>query len=79
MHSGLAAAGGRAVHDVVVEQGKRMQQFERGAGIDDLLVLGVAANADKTPVAKRWTQSLAAAEHEPANSDEGIGQGGVEC
>jgi len=78
MHGGFTAAGGRAVHDVVVEESECMQKFERSAGVDDLLGIGVAANANKTPVAKCWAQSLTAAEHESANSNERIGQGGVE-
>ena len=35
VHGGRAAADGRAVHDVVVDEGEGLEQLERGAGIDD--------------------------------------------
>jgi hypothetical protein len=50
---GCAATGGRIVHHVVVEQCEGMHELERCAGLDDHVVIGVAADADVSPVAER--------------------------
>ena len=55
-----------AIHDVVVDQGEGVQQLEGCARIDDGVVAGGSAGPDERPVAEGRTQSLAAAEHEPA-------------
>ena len=52
--------GRGAVHDVVVEQGERVQQLEGRAGVDRAVVGRVAAGGDEAPVAERGPQPLAA-------------------
>ena len=63
-----APAAGGVVHHVVVEQGEGVHQLERRAGVDDPLVVGVAAGADEAPVAERRAQALAARQHQPVGS-----------
>ena len=45
---------------------KRVQQLERGAGVDRHLVVRVATGADERPVAERGPQPLPARAHEVA-------------
>jgi hypothetical protein len=62
---GLAPAGVRAVHDVVVDQREGMEQLERGSSVDDAGVERVAARADEAPVAEGGSEALAARVDQP--------------
>ena len=71
MCRGHASSGVAAIHDVVMDEGARLEQLEgRGSG-DRLLAVG-AASAAPPPVGERWPQSLAAS----AQVDDGLGKRG---
>ena len=72
MHGRQPTAQRRAVHDVVVHQGERVQQLERGAGVDHDLVGRVAPGTHEGPVTERGPQPLA------AGADE-VEQGSQRC
>ena len=72
VHGRQPTAQRRAVHDVVVHEGERVQQLERGAGVDHDLVGRVAPGAHEGPVAERGPQPLA------AGADE-VEQGSQRC
>ena len=67
-----------AVHHVVVDERERVQQLERRAGVDDPAVRRITTRADERPVTERGPQSLASGEHEPAERDQGLFDGGVD-
>ncbi len=71
---GGAAPSGGVVHHVVVEQGERVHQLERGAGVEDARVVALAARADEAPVAERRAEPLAARRHHPLDLLERTGQ-----
>ena len=50
---------------------ERVQQLERGAGVGDDRIVGVAAGADVAPVAERRPQPLPAREHEGRRATRG--------
>jgi hypothetical protein len=72
VHGRLAAAGVRAVHQVVVDQRAGLHQLERRDGRHDLVGVGAAGPAE-APVGERGPQPLAALEHEVV---ERLGDGG---
>ena len=58
--AGAAPAGVRAVDDVVVDQGRGLEQLQGRAGRDDLAGAGLAAGAAPAPVAHERPQPLSA-------------------
>ena len=68
----------RTVHDVVVHERERVQQLERGAGVDDDRVVVRAARADERPVTERGPQPLPARPYEVAQRDERLREVGVD-
>ena len=75
---GQAAATVGVVHHVVVNQGERVQQFERGAGVDHRRIVGVAAGTDERPEAEGGPQPFATGQHQFAQRDQWFGQRGVD-
>ena len=78
MRRALAAPALGVVHHVVVEQREGVHQLERGAGVGDDRIVGVAAAADERPVAERRTEPLAARQHESPDLGHRLAQIGVE-
>ena len=54
----LTTTGRRAVHDIVMEQRKGVQQLERAPRVDDTRRTSIAATADESPVTERRPKSL---------------------
>jgi hypothetical protein len=50
-----------------VKQRARVQQLKCSTSVDNALVCGIAASANKTPCAKCWTKSLAPSEYKPTD------------
>jgi hypothetical protein len=61
-----------------VEQSEGVHQLESGAGIDVELIVGTTSGTDVPPVAERWSEALAAGQHEPADLVDGLGEIGIE-
>jgi hypothetical protein len=74
----LAPPGGRAVHDVVVEEGERLEQLERRAGVDGPLVLRRAAGPHEAPEAERRPEPLPAGQQQRGERVERVGEAVVE-
>jgi len=55
----LTTTGRRAVHDIVMEQRKGVQQLERAPRVDDTRRPSIATTADESPVTERRPKSLA--------------------
>ena len=68
------AAARRRVHDVVVDEREEVQQFERGAGVDDLRIVLDPARAHEGGETKRWPQALTTGQRQPTQRIEGLGQ-----
>ena len=69
-----AAPGGRAVHDVVVEQRERVQQLEGRAGVDGSVSSGSPPAPDEAPVAEGRPQPLSPGGQQPAQRGQRSGQ-----
>ena len=78
MDRGVSPAQVRPVHDVVVHERERVQQLERGTGVDDDRVVVRAARAHVRPVTEGRPQPLAARPHELAQRDERFREVGVD-
>jgi len=48
--SGVTAPSNGAIHDVVVKQGKGVQQLECSTGVNGSRVVTMAARADEPPI-----------------------------
>ena len=70
VHGRRAAAGVRAVHDVVVDQRAGLQQLQRGGGAHHRVAVR-AAGAAPAPVAERRPQPLAAGQQGAGRLDHG--------
>ena len=55
----LTTTGRRAIHDVVMEECKGVQQLECATRVDDTRRASIAATADESPVTKCRPKSLA--------------------
>jgi hypothetical protein len=66
------------IHHVVVEQRTRVHEFERRAGVDVDLLGSTAACTDESPVAERWSEPLAASEHQASDLVNRLSEGGLE-
>ena len=58
VHAGTATARVRSVDDVIVDEGRGLEQFEGGACLDDRGVVGSAPGSTPAPVAKQSPHPL---------------------
>jgi hypothetical protein len=74
VQSRQAAAPGRGVHHVVVYEREQVQQLERGAGVDNVVVVLGPTRAHVGSHAERGPQAFAAAQGKPVQGDERLGE-----
>ncbi len=70
MQGGLAAAGGTAVHHVVMDESECVEELERSAGVEELRLVTRRAAGQRTPVAEGGAEPLATGRNEAVERGE---------
>ena len=65
MQRRLAATSGRAVHDVVVDEGEAVQQLDAGSDVQPRAVVRIAARGEEAVAAEERAEPLAAGQRRP--------------